>query len=204
MSRMATKPSAACTWSPSGHEAAEEAVILRQRRAPPPPETPTAPRASHRPPPSRRGATACSRRRSRDPGRSTRTTSLRADPTAPTGAARIVGCCAEPRAAFLLDLAGAPGSSPAVRVPGRGEYGKTCTLVMPRSATTSIVRAKADVVLGREADDHVGREIEVAERLDARTVLRDRVTPSHRAQHSVVTRLERNVQMARDDRRLAQ
>ena len=34
-------------------------------------------------------------------------------------------------------------SAASVFVPGRGEYGKTCTLVMPASATTPSVRAKA-------------------------------------------------------------
>jgi len=35
------------------------------------------------------------------------------------------------------------GSSAAVTVPGRGEYGKTCTLVRPASATAASVLSKA-------------------------------------------------------------
>ena len=88
-------------------------------------------------------------------------------------------------------------------MPGRGEYGKTCTFVIPISATAAIVFANAPLVLGREADDHVGREVEVLERLDPRPELADRVAAPHRAQDVVVTRLQRDVQMAGDDRRLA-
>ncbi len=36
-----------------------------------------------------------------------------------------------------------PGSSAAVLVPGRGEYGNTCTLVMPACPTASSVRSNA-------------------------------------------------------------
>ena len=95
------------------------------------------------------------------------------------------------------------GSSAAVRVPGRGEYGKTCTFVIPTASTAAIVFANAASSSVGKADDHVGREVEVLERLDARAVLADRVSATHRAQHVVVTRLQRNVKVARDDRRLA-
>ena len=59
------------------------------------------------------------------------------------------------------------------------------------------------VVLRREADDHVGREVEVLERLDPRTVLPDRVAPAHLPEDGVVTRLQGDVQVTRHDRRLA-
>ena len=59
------------------------------------------------------------------------------------------------------------------------------------------------LVLGREADDHVGRQVEVLERLDPGAVLPDRVAAAHRPEHAVVTRLQRDVEMARHDRRLA-
>ena len=55
----------------------------------------------------------------------------------------------------------------------------------------------------READDHVGREVEVVERLDASAELPDRVAASHRAQHVVVARLQRDVEVPRDDGGLA-
>ena len=66
MSRIATKPSVAATWSPSRIERAEEAVAFR-RRAPPPRRPPRRARArGRRPARARRRATASSRRRSRD------------------------------------------------------------------------------------------------------------------------------------------
>ena len=60
------------------------------------------------------------------------------------------------------------------------------------------------LVLGRKADDHVGRQVEVRERLEAPEVGRGRVAATHRAQHTVVARLQRNVQMPGDGRRLPQ
>ena len=49
---------------------------------------------------------------------------------------------AQSRAALLL-LAGGTGSSSAVTVPGRGEYGKTCTFVRPAARTVASVVANA-------------------------------------------------------------
>ena len=95
-------------------------------------------------------------------------------------------------------------SDAAVRVPGRGEYGNTCTFVSPARATTSSVPAKAALVLCREADDHVAGEVEVGERLEPAQELVDGVAAPHRAQHAVVARLQRNVQVRRHGRRLAQ
>ena len=90
-----------------------------------------------------------------------------------------------------------------MRVPGRGEYGKDVHLRDPGLRDgRQRVRERA-VVLGREADDHVGREVEVLERLEPRAVLPDRVAAPHRPEDVVVTRLQRHVQVARDDRRLA-
>ena len=60
------------------------------------------------------------------------------------------------------------------------------------------------LVLSGEADDDVRREVEVAERLELRDVLRRRVAPAHRAKEVVVARLERDVEMARRARRLAE
>ena len=60
------------------------------------------------------------------------------------------------------------------------------------------------LVLGRKADDHVGRQVEVRERLESPEVGRGRVAPTHGAQHAVVARLQRNVQVPGDGRRLPQ
>ena len=59
------------------------------------------------------------------------------------------------------------------------------------------------LVLGRESDDHVRREVEVLESLELRPVLPDGVPAAHRAEDPVVARLQRHVEMARGDRCLA-
>src|SRR5215211_4702268 len=58
--------------------------------------------------------------------------------------------------------------------------------------------------LGGEADDYVRGQVEVVERLELAKVGRDVVAASHRLQNAVVARLQRDVQMLRDSRRLAQ
>ena len=141
-------------------QVAEEAVRLRQRPAPPrrrrrPPRPERARRSA------RRRATACSRRRSRAPGdrRERRPCSPPGSTSAP-GTQRPTPHGA--RALRSLLTCRGTGSSAAVRVPGRGEYGKTCTL---RDADCLHRRHRIGeraLVLGREADDHVGREVEVA------------------------------------------
>jgi hypothetical protein len=60
------------------------------------------------------------------------------------------------------------------------------------------------VVLAGKADDDVGREVELGERLEPRDVLGRRVATLHRAQDAVVARLERDMEMPRRRRRLAQ
>ena len=61
------------------------------------------------------------------------------------------------------------------------------------------------LVLGREADDDVAREVEVvAQRLEPAEVRGGGVAAAHRAQDAVVARLERHVQVAARGRRLAQ
>ena len=61
------------------------------------------------------------------------------------------------------------------------------------------------LVLRREADDHVARQVELArERRKAPKVRARRIAALHRAQHAVVSGLERHVQVARQRRRLAQ
>ena len=59
-------------------------------------------------------------------------------------------------------------------------------------------------VLGREADDHVAREVEarhvLARALDAARVGRQVVAAAHGLQHGVVARLQRDVQVRADAR----
>ena len=115
--------------------------------------------------------------------------------------------CASARSRALRSFftAGATGSSPAVAVPGRGEYGKTCTFVRPGALDRGERARERGVVLGREADDHVARQVElVRERLEPAEVGGGRVAASHRAQDAVVAGLERDVEVARGGRRLAQ
>ena len=64
---------------------------------------------------------------------------------------------------------------------------------------------KRALVLGREADDHVTRQVElVLERREPAQVGGDGVAASHRAQDTVVAGLERHVQMPADGGRGAQ
>ena len=60
------------------------------------------------------------------------------------------------------------------------------------------------LVLARETDDDVGREVEVVERLELCAVLGRRVTPPHCTQHAVVAGLQRDVQVRTRHRRLAE
>ena len=66
-------------------------------------------------------------------------------------------------------------------------------------------RRERGVVLGREADDHVARQVELAgERREPPQVGVDRVAAAHRAQHAVVAGLQRHVQVLAHRRRLAE
>ena len=96
------------------------------------------------------------------------------------------------------------GSSRGRHRPGLGEYGKTCTFVTPASASTRRVEANA-------ASSSAGKPtITSAVRLKSPSgaspaqVGRRRVPATHRAQHAIVPRLKRNVEVAGDGRRLAQ
>ena len=61
------------------------------------------------------------------------------------------------------------------------------------------------LVLGGEADDHVRRQVELSRQLlESRQERARRVPAAHRAQNAVVAGLERNVEMLRDGRRLAE
>ena len=112
--------------------------------------------------PARRRATASSRRRSRGPGRSTSTTSSR--PTFGRQRARHASCdSARSRALRSFFTCGGTGSRRAVAVPGPRRVREDVHLRQPAPrATMRACCANAALVLGREADDHVARQVEVA------------------------------------------
>ena len=141
MSRIATNPSAACTWSPSATRRQKRQSGQAATARTPSSATPTARARAPSRRRCRRRATACSRPRSRDPAcRAGRRPRCRRDaPARPAGASEA----ARSRALRSLFAAAGTGSSAAVRVPGRGEYGNTCTLVMPGRATALSVLANA-------------------------------------------------------------
>ena len=58
---------------------------------------------------------------------------------------------------------------PALRVPGRGEYGKTCRREKPSSFDGLQRAGEGGAILGREADDHVAREVESGRPVGARS-----------------------------------
>ena len=60
------------------------------------------------------------------------------------------------------------------------------------------------LVLGREPDDDVGRQVEVGQRLEPAQVGLCGVAAAHRAQHAVVARLQRNVQVPGHERSLTE
>ena len=60
------------------------------------------------------------------------------------------------------------------------------------------------LVLAREAHDHVGGQVEIGEGLYAPEERGGVVPTAHRAEDTIVARLERNVQVAGSGRRLAQ
>ena len=200
MSWIATNPSPRATWSPScasrqkrqSSGSADPLLGHRRRRG----REPAGRRA-------RRRARASSRRRTR--GRAGRRARCRRDrswsPTArgrPRPRAPAAARCAP------SSRARGTGSSAAVRVPGRGEYGKTCTFVSPAARTTSSVRSNArSSSAGKPTIASLVR-LKSLEPLEPAQVRRGRVAPAHRPQDAVVARLERHVQMPRDRRRLAQ
>ena len=115
-----------------------------------------------------------------------------------SGAVRARARGARSRAPRSRFSAAGTASAAAVAVPGRGEYGKTCTRESPAASTSASVRSNAALVLGREADDHVARQVELAgERLEPAQVGRSRVAAPHRPQDTVVAGLERHVQVPR-------
>jgi hypothetical protein len=83
-------------------------------------------------------------------------------PTRPPAApAELVRERAQPRAALALRLGG-DGVRGAVRVPGRGRVGKDVHLRHPEPLDERERPLERGVVLGGEADDHVGRQVEAA------------------------------------------
>ena len=207
MSRIATKPVRRVDVVALADEPAEEAVRRQAATASTPSsETPDRACACTNVPDARvdepgRVVVARSRgpadRRGRGPSCRPSAAQRRAAERRPRGARSRA-----PRSRFT---AAGTLSSAAVRVPGRGEYGKTCTFVIPSRSHERERPLEGGLVLGREADDHVGRQVEVpSSGLEPAHELRDRVAPAHRSQHPVVARLQRHVEVRRDGRRLAQ
>jgi hypothetical protein len=60
------------------------------------------------------------------------------------------------------------------------------------------------LVLGREPDDDISRQVEIGEGFEAPEVGRGRVPASHDAQHAIIARLQRHVQVPGDGRSLPQ
>ena len=131
-----------------GDQRAEQAVVTPQRRSP---HRRRRPGRGREPKcrPERRGTTACSRRRIRDrDGRSGHDRWSRHDLSSAAGTPRRRA--ARSSALRCRFTAGATGSSTAVDVPGRGEYGKTWTFVKPiRSTTASVFRKAVSVSVGK-------------------------------------------------------
>ena len=205
MSRIATKPVGGRDVVALAVERAEEAVVVHAASTPSSdtdaPRTRTSsPTGVARVDQPRRIVVAVAR------GRGGRRARRRRGRPSSCQRARHASCdAARRRAPRSFFSAGGTGSSSAVTVPGRGEYGKTCTFVSPAARIVSSVVANAPLVLGGEADDHVARQVELLlQRRQPPQVRGDRVAPAHRTQHAVVARLQRDVQMAAHRRRLAQ
>ena len=107
-----------------------------------------------------------------------------------------------PRSFFTC---GGTGSSCAVAVPGRGEYGKTCTFVSPAARTVASVFANArSSSAGKPTITSLVRLNSSWSGASRRRYVATRVAAAHRAEHAVVAGLERHVQVPADGRRLAQ
>ena len=166
MSRIATKPSAACTWSPSatsrqnrqssggdGNDAllgdSDGARVQELAHL-----------AVDEP---RRVVVAVPAARPIDED-----AIGRADLRRPAPARELVGERAQPARFAPSSPPRGTVSAAAVFVPGRGEYGKTWTRVRP-GLLDDVERARERaLVLAREPDDHVRGEVEVGERLELR------------------------------------
>ena len=197
MSRIATKPSAACTCSPS--------ATSRQNRQSSGGDGNDAllgdsdgSRIQELAHLARRRATACSRSRTRAPaGRRARDRSCR--PSTPSAGAR-----ARRRAHAAWRFAPSsplrapcpPRRSPC---PGRGEYGKTWRRVSPARSTTPSVRAKAPSSSPGKPTMTSAVRLKSASGSSFCDVLRRRVPAPHRAEDAVVARLQRDVEMTRRD-----
>ena len=129
---------------------------------------------------------------------------ISADLRAPAREAGFVRRSAETRAAFLLLRGRNRVSALGHRARPRRvrEHVDLRQAGAPRGAQRVGERA---LVLVGEADDDVARQVElVRERRKATEVCRRGVAAAHRAEHVVVARLQRHVEVAGDGRRLAQ
>ena len=155
---------------------------------------------------ARRRATASSRRRSR--GRAGRRGRR---PSRPIFARQRATASAHPTRARSRRCApssppAGPGRAAAVaRARAAASTGKTCTFVMPGRARRrrACARTRRSSSAGKPTITS-RRQVEVVERLEPAQIRRGRVAARHRAQDAVVARLQRDVQVPRDGRRLAQ
>ena len=201
MSRIATKPSAACDVLALGNEAAEQAALRRRRQGSPPRTTPTAARrrscadlAVEEP---RRVVVAVAAPRPVDEhaiGRADFVRQRRRESSSESARSRAL------RSFFTRAAPCPPPPSPCRDAASTGRRGRA----EPGTLDHRERALEGSLVLAREPDDDVGGEVEVGERLELREVLRRRVASPHRAQDAVVSRLQRDVEMARRRSRLAQ
>src|SRR5262245_55488829 len=195
MSRIATKPSAAWTWSPSAtsrqkrHSSRGDGkdALLRQADS--------------------TGADELAYRRVDEPGRVVVAVAAarpvdqhvvgRPELRLPAPSAELVGKRAQPRATLFLHL-GPHG------VRGRGHGARPRRVredvhLRDPGCTDDVERAlECSLVLAREPDDDVRGEVELGQRSDAREELPRVVAAVHGAEDPVVARLERDVDVARD------
>src|SRR5204863_3359099 len=187
MSRIATKPSAFATWSPSW--------TSRQKR-----------QSSGSDNPLRRDARPADRdelsdRRVDEPGRVIVPVAaagpineddvICADLLTPAGETCSFGRCAQPGAAVLLDCRRDGVVSRSDRS-GSRRVRKDVDLGDAGRFDDRERVPKRVLGLGREADDRIGCEVEVGERLEAAEVGGGAVAAAHVTQHSVIARLQRN------------
>ena len=129
---------------------------------------------------------------------------LTADLRAPVREARPVRRRPQPRAPLLLRLRrnGVLGRGSGA---GTRRVGEDVHLRQARLRDDVQRVPERALVLGREADDDVAREVEVVlQRLEPAEVGGDGVAAAHRAQHRVIAGLERDMQVTARDRRLTE
>src|SRR5436190_8953936 len=200
MSRIATKPGAVATWSPSLYKrqnrqsSGSEDPLLRDCCAADTKELPDRPVDE-----PRRIVVAVAAAGAIDEDRV-----LSADLRPPALHRRRTRGRTEPCAALLLHL-----RRYRIAFSGHGSrprrVRKDVHLRDPCLRNDGERVSERPLVFGREADDHVRSQVEVvAERLDAGEIAARGVAPCHLAENRVVARLQRHVEVPADGRRIAQ